>query len=283
MEKLKDLYIFIGFLVGAGSVLLAAFQAWNDKPGSALVFAFIFALCGSFVFISQIKTLKVWEMQVELDQKLDQATQLTQRLQRLSAINAKFTYMQMAWGNRMGTPSAREKQAVLDEIDAQMKELAAKPDEVAAIKLPYTQMIALDFYFLYSSTLRAYAAQRYTLLNENAARDDSPDNNAMREAHSTTITAWTARTSNERPARTIKQSSLAKVLEDYTPAAGEWLNEQERRAAIDLKNYILKLNSECEKKGGYTTEAAEYYDNYHDHENALAEAVFGKALADLRR
>lgn len=77
-------------------------------------------------------------------------------MRRLSEINARASYMTMAWGNRMGAPSAKEKQAILDEVDAQLTDLNVTPEERKAITRPYTQMIAWDFYLLFTQIFNRY-------------------------------------------------------------------------------------------------------------------------------
>jgi hypothetical protein len=44
------------------------------KSASGLGVAFI--LCGVFLFLSQIKMFKIWEIQVELNQTLDRAKEI---------------------------------------------------------------------------------------------------------------------------------------------------------------------------------------------------------------
>ena len=241
----------------------------------------LFALCGAFVFISQIKTLKVWEMQVELFDKLDEAKNIMVRLRRLSAISAKSTYMQMAWGNRMGTPPAREKQAILDEIDTQVKELEANPDEVAAIKKPFVQMVTFDFFMLYKSVLRAYARHRHELVVDKARTN--PHALELREEHVKGTTSWSERTNDFNPAALLRNSSLEVQLDRVTPTETEWMNVQERELAGRIKAQILRLDAESVKRGGYTEEAAAFYDHVFDHEQAYAERQFAPALDALRK
>src|SRR5580704_6295919 len=59
-------------------------------------------------------------LEATLRQTVTEAVATLSSLKRLSEISAKATYMQMAWGNRLGTPAAKEKQAILDEIDSQL-------------------------------------------------------------------------------------------------------------------------------------------------------------------
>jgi hypothetical protein len=84
---------------------------------------------------------------------LNQAKEIIERLSKLAAISARASYLTIAWGNRLGTPPAKEKQAVLDEIDSQLTELKVSPKELADIQRPFVKMVRLDFFFLFQNVL----------------------------------------------------------------------------------------------------------------------------------
>jgi hypothetical protein len=157
MDKLREIYIFVCFALGVVALILCVFQAWNEKTGSATALGVVFVVCGVFLFLSQIKAFKVWEVQVELRETLDRAEEIIGRVRKLASISARASYLTIAWGNRMGTPPAREKQAVLDEIDNQLAELKVSPEELANIQRPFVKMVRLDFFFLFQGVLRQYA------------------------------------------------------------------------------------------------------------------------------
>ncbi|HWK96420.1 MAG TPA: hypothetical protein VNR39_13455 [Pseudolabrys sp.] len=282
-DKLKEILLFVAFVVGASTLLLSAFQFWSGKLPSAAGLLVCFVICGVFVFLPQIKSFKLWQVEVELNQTLDEAKLVTDRLRRLAAISAKSTYMQMAWGNRMGTPPVAEKQAILDEIDKQLVELRAKPEEIESIKKPFVQMIALDFYFLYTRTIRSYAELRFTALIERRARNNSPASIEPELQHSSKISEWTARTNEVDPISRLSNSTLEAELTRFSPREGEWLNADEREIVDDFRKVIVRLYAECEKKGGFTAAAAAYYDKNNEHTKALAESLFSNVLAGFRK
>jgi hypothetical protein len=67
---------------------------------------------------------------------------------------------------------------------------------------------------------------------------------------------------------------LEEELNRFIPREGEWMTTREREIAEDLKEVIVRLNSDCAKKGGYTEQAANYYDKYHYSTEVLAEELF---------
>jgi hypothetical protein len=157
MKRLQELLVFVCTIVAIGALILCAFQAWNKEFRSASAFGVIFVLCAVFLFLPQIKAFKVWEVQVETRETLDQAKAIIERLTKLAAISARASYLTIAWGNRFGTPPAREKQAVLDEIDNQLAELKVSPKELADIQRPFVKMVRLDFFFLFQGVLNQYS------------------------------------------------------------------------------------------------------------------------------
>jgi hypothetical protein len=157
MEKLREIFIFVCFAMGICSLILAVFQAWNEKPVSAAGLGLAFAVCGIVVFLSQIKTFKVWNVEVQLRETLDRAEEIIGRVKKLASISARASYLTIAWGNRLGTPTAKDKQAVLDDIDAQLTDLKVTSEERAVIVRPWVRMIKTDFFALFTRVVREFA------------------------------------------------------------------------------------------------------------------------------
>jgi len=152
---------------------------------------------------------------------------------------------------------------VLDEIDNQLAELKVSPEELADIQRPFVKMVRLDFFFLFQGVLSQYATILNTELvaDVHAAKDPSVASAAVMR-HSELITAWTKRTKKEDPSADLEKESLEDALNEYMPKGGEWLNVKELAVIQKFKAEILRLNADCEKKGGYTPEAVTYYDRY---------------------
>jgi hypothetical protein len=263
MEKLREIFVFVCFAMGICSLILAVFQAWNGKTLSAAGLGVAFAVCAIVVFLSQIKTFKVWQVEVELRETLDRAEEIIGRVKKLAFISARANYLIIAWGNHLGTPSAKDKQAVFDAMDDQLTDLKVSPQELADIQRPFVKMARLDYFFLFQGVLNQYAG----ILNEkliadvHEAKDPSAASGFVMR-HSELITAWTKRTQKDDFATDLEKQSLEDVLNDYIPKSGEWLSDKDLAVIRKFKGEIVKLNADCEKKGGYTPEAATYYDKY---------------------
>lgn len=261
MEKLREIYVFAAFLVGVGCLLLAAFQAWSGNMKSAAGLGTAFVVCGIFLFWSQIKTFKVWEVQVELRETLDRAEEIIGRVRKLAAISARASYLTIAWGNRLGTPAAAEKQAVLDDIDDQLAELKVTRDERAVIIRPWLKMIKADFFFLYTRVIRGIAALKNKELVAAIHATNNQEANEAAMAHSNLITPWSKKTNADFKAMDrLENKSLPEVIDEWMPEKGGWLSDKELAAVAVFKAELLKQAADSEKKGGYTREAASYFD-----------------------
>jgi hypothetical protein len=286
MEKLREIFVFVCFALGVVALLLCVFQGWSGRVGSATALGATFVVCGVFLFLSQIKTFKVWEVQVELRDQLDQAQAFITQLRRISINSAKSIYNQAAWGNRMGSPSAREKQAQLDEIDKQLADLNLSPEEREDIARPVVRIIGFDLYQIFSRTLVAYAGLRNSALVERA-RSEKPEYVQARDSHSAGYTKWHQREAGQNPFDRLNTYDLKSELERETPREGEWLDDRELEITRRFAQEILTLYAGCIAKGGYTTEAAVYLDNYgvggSEGYQRKAREVYGKVLADIAK
>jgi hypothetical protein len=93
---------------------------------------------------------------VRLRRSLDRAEELLARLKDLSVISAKTSYLTLAWGNRVGTPLAKDKQEILDQFDEQLTALKVNGDENREIAKPYVQFIAVDLYTIFLKIMEQY-------------------------------------------------------------------------------------------------------------------------------
>jgi hypothetical protein len=263
MDKLRDIVLFVAGLVAIGSLIMAAFEGFNQRIGSATFLGGFGLVCVMIVFIPQLEALKAFGVEAKLRETYKEAVATLASVRRLAEISARASYLVIAWGNRLDGPSAKERQAVLDQIEDQLTELKVAPQQRTDIQRPFLKMVKLDFYFLFSGVLMQYAKLLNDQLvsNVHTAQDASVASRAVMH-HSELITAWQKRTYNENPAADLEHQSLEGFLDGYMPKTGEWLNDNDLKALEKFKAEVVRLNADCEKKGGYTAEAAEFYDRY---------------------
>jgi hypothetical protein len=133
MDRMKDLLSFVIAAMAMVSLILAVYEAWGQRTASAIILAGIF-IVGTFLFyLPQLETLKAFGIEARLRSTLDRAEDIIARLKGLAEVNARVTYLTLAWGNRLGSPSASAKQKVLDDMDAQLRALKVDEAERLAI------------------------------------------------------------------------------------------------------------------------------------------------------
>jgi hypothetical protein len=262
MDKLRDILMMVAGAFAIFSLILAVYQAMQKELASAGLLATIFLVCTLIVFIPQLEVLKAWGIEARLRQTVNEAVATLENLKRLSATSARSTYLTAAWGNRMGAPTAKAKQAVLDEVDKQLIDLKISDEERREIVRPYIQMIGFDFYLIYTRLFDRYLNFKSDELMRRYNAGNSPESKKALEDFRDKPGTWRSRALRPNIWEGLDGAKLLKELDQASPAA--WLEPNEVKAAEDLKADIVKLFKDCEAKGGYTPEAAGFYDKYHD-------------------
>lgn len=279
MDRLREIVLFVAGLLAIGSLIMAAFEGFNQRLSSAGFLGTFGVVCTFLVFMPKLEVFKVWGIEAKLQQTVTEAVATLASVKRLSEISARASYLIITWGNRFDGPRAREKQAVLDDIDAQLAELKVAPAEIANIQRPFVKMVRLDFFFLFQGVLNQYAALiNAKLQNDVHTAPDPSVASGLVSKHSDLMTAWTKRTQNENPGATLENESLEDLLNAFIPKHAEWLSDKDLAVVQKFKTEIVRLNADCEKKGGYTTEASTYYDRYAgDHNVDKAQQLLNEA------
>jgi hypothetical protein len=263
MDKLRDVFVFVCFAMGVCALILSLYQGWSGRTGSA-IFLFTAALgCGAFLFLPSIKVFKLWEFQVELRETIDRAEEILGKLRRLSLISAKSSYTSLAWSNRWGGPSAKDKQLILDEVNAQLAELRVTPEERADVVRPYVHLIGWDFYQMYSHTLDRYIGSRYSEFTNKANSPTlDPATRAEIERRGPLVNAWRSRIFQDGLFARAQGGAFTQLLDFADP--GELLDDHEKKALAFYRTELAGVFQACVVKGGFTKEAAEYFDKFSD-------------------
>jgi hypothetical protein len=282
MDKVRDIFSYFVAALTMFAFLGAVYQAFQNEKGSAVTLGTLFLIGALIVFLPQVEFIKTLGVEAKLRQTVNEATVILERLKRLSAISAKSTYLNMAWSNRMGSPSAKEKQAVLDEVESQLIDLKVSPEERAEIARPFVRIIGFDLYMAFGRTIQSYGAPKGRKLQALANASQTVEHRDAVEEHTRRITAWSKRTAEENPITRLNTYDLKTELDREMPTPDEWLNERERRIAQRFEQQILDLYAGCEKKGGFTPEAADFYDKYSDNSERNAQELFQQALDEIK-
>ncbi|HVR58151.1 MAG TPA: hypothetical protein VMT72_15150 [Pseudolabrys sp.] len=277
MDKIRDIFSYFVAAMAMFALLGAVYQAFNNQKGSALTLGTLFLVGALIVFLPQVEIIKTLGVEARLRQTVTEAVATLANLKRLAQISARSSYLTIAWGNRLGTPSAKEKQAVLDGIDGQLEDLKITPAERAVIVGPWVRLIKADFFYIFTQTTRKFATIKAGDLRDKIHATQSQEAHDASHKHSDLITPWSKRTDEIRFFERLDGETLGALIDDYLPKSGEWLTDKELAAFQRLKAEIVRLNADCEKKGGFTAEAAEFYDKYAEDQKDKAQEVWDRS------
>jgi len=258
MERLREVFTYVCAAMGVFALIFTVYQATNGKVQSAVMLFFVFALCGSYVFISQIKAFKVWQVEIQLRERLGEADVILAQLKQVAIVNARAVYLNVGKGGRFSAPNAAEKQAMLDEIDGQLRALEVSDKERRELGSTYLKIVGFDFYMLYTGTLQRYFGFRKQDLTAQLNKD--PGNVALKSE----VERWKDQTSFKPNYNLFAELQTYSLDDEINRLSMPWLSDQEQKAVSTFKNQILSLYHASQEKGGLTKDAAEYYDRYAD-------------------
>ena len=259
LEKVREVFTYVCAAMGIFSIIFCVYQAANNRIQSALICFLAFALCGTYVFIAQIKAFKVWQIEVQLRDKLNEANSTIEQLRQLAIVSAKAAYLTIGRGTRFSSPNSAEKQKILDEVDTQLKALNISDHQRHQLSSNYIKVVGFDFYMLYVKTLERYF--QFRIQDLQSQLNKAPDNTTLKEE----VERWRAGRPTFKPNHNLfAQLQSYSLPDEMDRLSTGWLNNTEQKAVTAFRNQILTLYKASEEKGGLTPEAADYYDHYDD-------------------
>ena len=247
------------YLLSLAAALCLGFAVYficNDKLKAGALLSGLFFLCVLLAYFPQLESVKAFTVDVKLRRSLDRAEEILNHLKKLTIINAKTSYMILAWQNRWGGASAKEKQAILDDFDQMLIELNAS-DERDEIVRPYVQLIGVDLYAIFLKVIEKYVAWK----KEHLEDSDAAKLQEMRVIFSTNESEWRLST-NESPYASRESYDLDFYLQRKIPR--NLFNDKEQKIADKFRKEVLELYLQCKEKGGLTPEAAALLDERHE-------------------
>jgi hypothetical protein len=252
-------YLFAA--AAAVAFAFAVFLLLHDRKGAASILGAMALVAALLAYLPQLDSLSAFAVNVKLRNSLDRADEILAKLRDLSIVNAKFAYTILAWGNRLGTPRAIEKQRLLDEMDEQLSEMKVSNDERAELKRNYVRFIAFDFYQMYAGAID-YALNRGMEAAQAKVQSESTDaNKTVAQQFSVRMNDW--RLKRARPSlEQMPVDGFRKLLHDNMPL--DTFSTEQTQQLTKIADQIADLFEASRQKGGYTKEAAEFYDKYND-------------------
>jgi hypothetical protein len=195
----------------------------------------------------------------------------------LSKLNAKVAYTTLAWGNRLGAPTAQEKKVLLDQVEQQLETLNVSKAERKEIARPLVRLVGLDLYHVFLQTMERYVHVRDRDYSEQLRQ--RPDDQALKDESQKQVFAvseW--RRQLDDPYTDLDGYNLRSALRRASPTT--WVSVTDAEAAQKFADEIQSLFDDCVKEGGYTLVAAKFLDRYGDTKgyNDKLKEIFGRGF-----
>lgn len=258
MDKVRDILLFFSAAMAVFSLICAVYQAMNDKVASAIALAGMFLVCVLVVFLPKLEVLEAFGVKAHLVKTLNEAEEILAKLRQLSITSAKATYRGVGTGGRMGPSSAVGNQAMLDEIDNQLRVLGVSEKERRELSSTYVRLMGFDFYMMYARTLERYF--QFKLDDMVRQSNKEPENASLKKE----VERWREGKKTWHPNYNLYSQLLSFSLDDETNklVPKGWLSERDQLSVLAYRDEILTLFKETEAKGGLTPRAAAYVDEY---------------------
>src|SRR6266404_880365 len=182
--------------------------------------------------------------------------------------------MALAWNNRWGMPSAKDKQMILDEVNQELIALKVTAEDWQSLTRQYVQLIGVDLYGVFSAVM-----ERYVQWQEYHLRNHTPE---TAQKFSKDVAEW-RQTTYPGPFSQLANYDLQSYLQRAIPV--NVLDADSKTKAKKFAEEVWQLYTGCKAKGGYTKEAAEFVDTYGIRGEGLKgtdqkmEEVFGVTMA----
>jgi Fe-S oxidoreductase len=262
------------FSLGAATCLgLAIYFFIKNRIKQGTAFSGLMFVCVVLAYVPQLDSIKGGFVDAKFNRTLNQANDIIARLSQMAIINAKVSYTTLAWGNRMAAgPYAKDKQAILDEIDRQLVDLKASASDRREISRTFVNLIGVDLHYYFSSTMEQVVSEKQRRLGQvTVEKEKNPESQAAYEKAIEQAASW--RRELDKASLLVETFNLPDVLIIPT----NLLDEREQQIAKTFRDRLIETFNECVKKGGYTNEAAALIDNL----NSNAATVIAKQAREM--
>lgn len=239
-------------VAAAISFISAVWLAWTNKVAAAALLGGLFLLCVVLAYFPQLDSITAFSIDVKLRKSLDRAEDILAKIKNISVLNAKATYINVAWSNRLGGMAIEDKQKLLDAVDEQLRAVGVDDGEIKSLRGPYVELIGYDLYMVFWQSARE--------LLRHHLNDPTPAEGGRR------LSEWEARSRPTgidaiRPSLSDApkfRELMRKQVPDNLPIP------QEKEKLLSLLEKIVTAYSGCVERGGYTEAAMQILNRYND-------------------
>jgi hypothetical protein len=250
-------------LGAAISLTLAIYYFVKNRHKQGMAFSVLMFICVVLAYVPQLDSIKGGFVDAKFNRTLNQANDIIARLSKMAVTNARVSYTSLAWGNRLMTPYARDKQAILDEVDQQLADLNVSSSERRALSRTFVNLIGVDLSNIYSATIGQVVQEKIRQAGERTTKQPSSEAQAAYEKAIAASEAWQRDTNKNYLVETFN-------MPEHLPVPTALLDEREQALAQKFANVIMTAFAESEKKGGYSSMAATLIDEYNSNFDVVA-------------
>jgi hypothetical protein len=255
-----SLVLSILFSVGATiGLALSIFFFFHDKHKRGISFSTLMFVCALLAYVPQLDSIKSGFVDAKFNRTINQANDTIARLTKMAIINARVSYATLAWGGRLGGPYARDKQLILDDVDRQLFDLRVDQNDRKQISQTLVQLIAFDLYNVFTQSMDRLIQAKAQQTNTSNSTERSAASEAAWQTFVLNMDEWRKQAQSDIP---IEKFAIRDQFQRAIPA--KLLSDSERKAANGFVTELLLLFDGCEKKGGYTDQAAAFLDTHRE-------------------
>lgn len=268
------LFTFIAFGI-------TIFLLYSDKTGSAIVGAGLTLALILFQRISIVDSFEVFGLKAKLRHGVEELTRVMADINKTAEVASKLLYIQLAWMNRMGSPTWSKKRELLADIDGLLDSVGTTKLRADNLKEPFLLMIAVDFFYLFQNIARA-RVNHYKKLKQaeyDLSKKPGPVNQSepLFQKHIEDQKTWSFKAVpfddvlNDKRLTEIDEATKELIRSYPFPKEDLAILEKARTKIIGLVNI-------CREQGTITPEASDYLEKYENPQDKLYNEIF----ADLK-
>jgi hypothetical protein len=251
----------VGVAVSLG---LAIYYFIRNRLRQGYAFCLLMFLCVVLAYVPQLDSIKGGFLDAKFNRTLNQANDIIARLSKLAVTNARVSYSSLAWGNRWTTPYARDKQAILDEVDQQLVDLNVSASERRTLSRTFVNLVGVDLSVVYAETMQQVVQEKIREAGERTTKQPVPEG---AQAEYQKVIAASAAWNKELGKNYLVENF---DMSDHLLIPAELLDEREQTITKKFAEEIMAAFVESDRKGGYSANAAALVDEYNANPQIVA-------------
>lgn len=253
-----SLLLSIMFSLGAAVCLcLSIFFFFHDKHKRGIALSTLMFVCALLAYVPQLDSIKSGFVDAKFNRTLNQANDIIARLTGMAVTSAKVGYTTLAWGGRMASPYAKDKQSILDEIDRQLIDLKVSNTDRREISKIFVNLVGVDLFLIYRGVMEQVVQEKVRQAQDKLTKEQNPEHQAAYEGAVHQSENW--HSDLDRP-----YFVESFVLSDHLSIPSKMLDDREFGITKGFKDELVAMFNESAKKNGYSDQTAALVDKYRD-------------------